>query len=95
MEGTDRLYNHIHANSHAVLLEMNCQPQPPQALTFPFDISSVAQKNPGLPVPVLGLLDLNRMIQSGQSLDYTQVKNARALAKTLKGLHGEVVFIYV
>lgn len=73
---------------------MNQQPQP-QALEFPFDIPSVAQKNPGLPAPILGLLDLNRPVQAGQPLDYAQVKNAKASANALKGIHGEVVLIDV
>lgn len=49
--------------------------------------------NPGIPAPVLGIVDLNRRIQSGQPLDYTQVTNTRASAKVLKGLCGKVVFI--
>jgi len=86
--------------SHAALLAMNAPqaPQalpPPQAPTFPFDIPSVSQKNPGIPVPILGLLDLNCMVQSGQPLDYAQVKNAKASAEALKGIHGKVVFTYV
>jgi hypothetical protein len=71
---------------------MDQQAPPP---LFPYDIPSVSQKNPGIPAPVLGLVDLNRRIQSGQPLDYAQVTNARASAKVLKGLRGKVVFIDV
>lgn len=74
---------------------MNQQPQPGQPPTFPFSIPSVAQQNPGLPAPVLGLLDLNRAIQPGQPLDYVHVKHAKASAQALKGIHGEFFFIYV
>jgi hypothetical protein len=66
-------------------------PHPPQARTFPFDIPSVSQRNPGM--PALGLLDLNRRVQSGQPLDYAQVKDAKASAKALKGIHGKLLFI--
>jgi hypothetical protein len=59
--------------------------------TFPFDIPSVSQKNPGL--PPLGHLDLNRTIQAGQPLEYTHVKHTKALARALKSIHGELEFL--
>ena len=68
-------------------------PQQPQVPTFPFDIPSVSQKNPGIPAPVLGLVDLNRTIQTGQPLSYAPVRNAKASAKALKGLRGKVAFM--
>lgn len=69
-------------------------PQDPQAPHF-LMIFPVFPKKPRNTSANSGNPDLNRRVHSGQPLDYAQVKNAKASAEALKGIHGKVVFTYV
>ena len=58
------------------------------APSFAYDIPSIHQKRPVIPV-ALGNLDLNRQIAAGDALDYQPVTHAKSVAATLKGLRGK------
>ena len=54
------------------------------------DIPSVQDRNPALPV-ALGTLDLNRRIQQGSPVVRGDLVHARAVAKALRGIKGEML----
>jgi hypothetical protein len=56
--------------------------------TYPYTIDSIHAKNPGLP-EVLGDIDLNQTVVEGEALNRQHLRYAKAMASTLRGLHGK------